>query len=548
MTVCNRGAGRGKSALLATSCLALIGMSPAAAWAQAAPAAGTGDVEAVVVTGSRVVTNGVNAPTPVTVVSTQQLQLAAPRNMVDGILQLPQFRASVSVANQANGTTLSNGSDYLNLRGLGTSRTLVLLDGRRMTPNQNTSAVDAAQIPEALVKRVDIVTGGASAAYGSDAVAGVANFVLDNNFKGLKINAQSGISTYGDNLNYKFDVTAGGSFAGDRLHVVASVLHYKSEGVPTYDRPWTVDGKVSITNPAVTATNPASPSNPKLIVVTNGNSTVAANGGLITNTILKGITFTPTGQPRAFQYGDLVSSTQMRGSDPGTFNPKDLLVLQAQQERNQFYIHSTYDVTNNLSVYAQVLGAQNKIYYHSIPTFELSSTAYTIFADNAYLPASLRQTMAANNVGSFTFGRLSDDIAIPAVDGKTETGMVTLGFDGKVGNSSWSYHGYGQLGRSRATYYTLDDPISDNLYRAADAVFAPNGSIVCRSTLTNPGNGCVPMNLFGYGAPSAASKAYVLGTAFQGFKYQQDVLEFSASGDLFQLPAADWSARNRPGC
>ena len=145
----------------------------------AAPGANAQDVESVVVSGSRLVTNGAQAPTPVTVVSAEQLQVAAPRNVVDGLLQLPAFRGSVSVQNQSTGTTSSNGADYLNLRGLGPSRTLVLMDGRRVVPASSAGSVDAAQIPEALIQRVDVVTGGASAAYGSDAVSGVVNFVLD---------------------------------------------------------------------------------------------------------------------------------------------------------------------------------------------------------------------------------------------------------------------------------------------------------------------------------------------------------------------------------
>src|SRR6185369_9743403 len=171
--------------LFSASTTALVAVASQAQAQQAAD----NNVEAVVVTGSRLVTNGAQAPTPVTVVSSEQLQAAAPRNIVDGILQLPAFKGSVSVANQSTGTTISNGADYLNLRGLGTARTLVLLDGRRVVPASSAGSVDAAQMPEALIQRVDVVTGGASAAYGSDAVAGVVNFILDTKFEGVKADA-----------------------------------------------------------------------------------------------------------------------------------------------------------------------------------------------------------------------------------------------------------------------------------------------------------------------------------------------------------------------
>jgi len=113
----------------------------------AASGANAQDVESVVVSGSRLVTNGAQAPTPVTVVSTEQLQVAAPRNVVDGLLQLPAFRGSVSVQNQSTGTTSSNGADYLNLRGLGVQRTLVLLDGRRVVPASSAGSVEANRSP-----------------------------------------------------------------------------------------------------------------------------------------------------------------------------------------------------------------------------------------------------------------------------------------------------------------------------------------------------------------------------------------------------------------
>jgi iron complex outermembrane receptor protein len=292
-------------ALLSVSALAIAAVT-SSAFAQS----GNENVESVIVSGSRLVTNGAQAPTPVTVVSTEQLQLAAPRNVVDGLLQLPVFKGSVSVANQSTGTTSSNGADYLNLRGLGVQRTLVLLNGRRMVPASSAGSVDAAQIPEALVQRVDIVTGGASAAYGSDAVSGVVNFVLDTKFEGLKASAQTGISEYADNLHYKTSITGGMSFLNDRLHVVGSILDYKSTGVTAASsRPWTSRAVGSISNPAYDKTLPTSPGNSALSTVTQPYSSVAALGGLITSSSLAGTAFDQNGAAIPVNYGTLVMAT-----------------------------------------------------------------------------------------------------------------------------------------------------------------------------------------------------------------------------------------------
>ncbi len=537
-----------KRALWSACTLALFATAPAALAQQAntsnagtqadAPATGTAEtVETVVVSGSRLVTNGAEAPTPVTVVSAEQLQLAAPTSLVDGLLQMPVFLGSSSVNNQSTGTTGSNGADNLNLRGLGVQRTLVLVDGRRMVPDASLGAVDAAQIPEALIKRVDVVTGGASAAYGSDAVAGVVNFVLDTKFEGLKADAQGGISNYGDAANYKIDVTGGTSFLDDRLHVVGSFLHSTDDGVGTaQNRPWTSRATGEITNPNYTPALPVSSTNTAMITVTNPYSSVAALGGLITNTALRGTTFTPSGQAVPFQYGSDLSAAFMSGG--GGYNESLLLTLQPFQRRDQFFVHSTYDINDDLSAYVQVMASQNNVKYRSLPTFELSSTAFTIFPNNAFLPSSVQSYLAANpSITSFSVGRASPDIAIPYMNAISNSGTVTTGLDGKVAGSTWVYHAYGQIGKDYDSYKTSDDPISDNLYRAVDAVVNPaNGQIVCQSTLTNPTNGCVPLDIFGNGAPSQAAKAYVTGTATEFVNLEEDVADFSASGDVFDLP------------
>lgn len=524
--------------LLSASLLAL-----ACSGAIAQPASDS--VESVVVSGSRLVTNGAQAPTPITVVSAEQLQVAAPRNVVDGLLQLPALKGSVSVANQSTGTTSSNGAAYPNLRGLGVQRTLVLLDGRRAVPASSAGSVDIAQMPEALIQRIDVVTGGASAAYGSDAVAGVINFILDTKFEGLKAKAQAGISDYGDAFNYTVSVAGGMSFLGDRLHVVGSLLDYRSAGVTAaQSRPWTADAVASITNPAFSSSLPVSPTNSALLVKTQPYSSVAALGGLITNTALAGTAFDQNGLAIPFNYGTLRSSAQMSGGDG--YNPNLLLTLQPSQHRSQFFTHATYDFSDNFSVFVQVMGSQNHIEYNSLPTFELSQTAFTILRDNAYIPQTIKTYLASpagQNIASFTVGRISPDFDIPHMDAITNNGAVTIGFDGRVPGSSWTYHAYGQMGRGFGSYKTLNDPISDNLYRASDAVVnSATGQIVCRQSLSNPAPtpisnpvGCQPLNIFGVGNASAASLKYITGTAIQTVRTAQDVAELTVQGGLFDI-------------
>jgi outer membrane receptor protein involved in Fe transport len=524
-----------RRALLSSTVLcAGLALAPAALAADAADDAGS-QVTEVIVTGSRVVTDGTRAPTPVTVVSSDQLIKAAPRSLVDGMLQLPNFKGSPSVQSQGTGTTGSNGAAYLNLRGLGTQRTLVLVDGRRFVSASSAGSVDVALIPEALIQRVDVVTGGASAAYGSDAVAGVVNFILDTHFKGFKATVQGGVSDRGDNANYKINGAWGASLMDDRLHLVVSGEHSNSDGVKAAEaRGWVKDAIHNISNPNVTTANPASPTNPRTIVVTQPYSSIAALGGLITNTALRGTTFNPDGTARPFQHGSLVSSTQMTGGEG--YNPGLLLTLQPRQQRDAAFGQATFDVTPNMSVYGAATVARNHVKYNSLPTFELSNTAFTIFADNAFLPASVRAAMQAGNIGSVTVGRISPDFAIPHMDAVSDTQQFTVGVNGTFAGD-WGYSGYVQTGRNHALYKTSDDPMSDELYRAADAVLNPaTGQIVCRSTLSDPNDGCVPLNIFGFGNASPSAKDYITGTAVQDVHVRQQVAEFSVHGNLFDLP------------
>jgi outer membrane cobalamin receptor len=158
-------------------------------------------VEEITITGSRLISSGVNTPTPVTAVSSAELQAMAPTTLIESLSQLPVFDNNLS-SQQAVGGSVAPGGSNLNLRGIGGERTLVLLDGHRLGPSNKFGTVDVSVIPEMLVTSVEAVTGGASAAYGADAVAGVVNFRLDRNFTGSKYSFQGGTTTYGDGGNY----------------------------------------------------------------------------------------------------------------------------------------------------------------------------------------------------------------------------------------------------------------------------------------------------------------------------------------------------------
>src|SRR5690606_17887199 len=182
-------------------------------------------------------------PTPTTVVGLQEIQAAGAANIADFVNTLPALAGSATPSTgQSSVSAGGAGLNVLDLRNLGSARTLVLVDCHRVVGSQRTGLVAVNNLPQALISRVDIVTGGASAAYGSDAFSGVVNFILDKNFTGIKVDATSGVTTYGDDRSLKGAITGGAGFAGNRGHVLLSVEGFANDGIKFNDRPWNRGG------------------------------------------------------------------------------------------------------------------------------------------------------------------------------------------------------------------------------------------------------------------------------------------------------------------
>src|SRR5215813_6137118 len=191
----------------------------------------TNTVETVVVTGSRVISDAINSPTPLTVLDTNQLQATTPSNLADGLNKLPAFIGSQNTRS-VNNASADNAANVLNLRSFGSQRTLVLLDGQRVVASNSNGTVDVDTLPQMLVSRVDVVTGGASAVYGSDAVAGVVNFILDKKFTGIKYDMNAGISKYGDGASWQAGLAWGTDMFGGRGHFEMSTRFFNQDMIP----------------------------------------------------------------------------------------------------------------------------------------------------------------------------------------------------------------------------------------------------------------------------------------------------------------------------
>lgn len=488
----------------------------------------------IVVTGSRLITNGFNQPTPVTVVGEAEIQRQAPPTIASYLNQLPSFGNATSAKNPAINVA-GGGSEFVNLRNLGATRTLVLLDNRRVVESTSGGGVDTVTLPFGLIKRVEVVTGGASAAWGSDAVAGVVNFILDRDYKGLGVNVESGVSQRGDAGYVKANVTAGHSFADGKGHIVAEFDYFKQpEGVDLGSRSF-FKSRAVVNNPAYTATN----GQPKQITVSNVGTSNTSPGGIITSGVLRGIQFLgPDGTPAPYNFGNQSGLVQYGGDVDNTVG-RSRSISTALNYANTF-AHIDYEITPNVTAYVE--GFYGKTNYDENGyLYYLRQGNLTINADNAYLDPTLRDQLLASGKTSFTMGKSTINMGQPTSHNARDVWRAVAGLDGQIG-ANWKWHAYYTHGESTTDQYAYNDTIIANFLNSVDAVRDPaTNAIVCRSTLTNPTNGCVPYNVFGTGDVSDATRAYTHGTAFQHSVVKLDVASIDASGTLFSLPAGDVS-------
>jgi len=524
----SRRASVARGALAAVLAIAAAGPVLAQVPDVAAEGGPTGDI---VVTGSHIVRDGYQAPTPVTVLTTATLEQQALPTISQSLNLLPQFRASSTPSSTVN-SSQNSGGNFLDLRGIGATRTMVLVNGRRHIATTTDGLVDINLVPQDLIKRVDIVTGGASAAYGSDAVSGVVNFILDDRFEGIRASTQYGFADEGDNREVRATLTAGASFADDRGHIVLSGEYFDGNGIANqYDRKWGAKGYMFIANPAFAAGN----GQPRNIISPNVFQSTRNEGGLILGpAALRGITFGQGGALDRFTFGSPLGSAYMVGGSGVNQGRYTSLVTPLTRYSGALLGSFAFSPAFNAHVELSYGNA------HTVnPVVQSFSTApYTISRNNAFLPTELFDLMTANNIPSFTMGRINTDLGFFTADIRTKVGRGVVAFDGDLG-SGWSWSSYYQYGRTRYNGLLRNNLIPANMTRAINAVQAPDGSIVCADTLSaDPAvraaaAGCAPINLFGYGSPSADAMKYVTGTQQLVRTVQQHVAAANIQGEPF---------------
>lgn len=489
----------------------------------------------IVVTASRTATDGLEAPTPTQVVGAVVIERQAATTVMEVLNQNPAFKATRSPGANATNTS-SPAQATADLRALGGQRTLVLVNQSRVVPFAPASnlgvptTTDLNLFPTLMIERVDVVTGGASALYGSDAVSGVVNIVMKKKHEGLTVTAQAGISEQGDYRTLRAGFIGGTSFDDGKGNLVASVDYSDNNGVPDiYSRDWGREEWMIVSNGQRAANGL-----PAFILSPNVHNNLGA-GGVIISTIpgLTNMTFNPNGSIRPYQKGAIFGGSTMIGGEGGSIITGTALVPDV--ERFTAYASLYYDFSDSLTGYVEGGFSRSIGFLDGVP-IRLATT--TIRRDNPYIPAAVMALLPPATT-SFNISRIGHDIGINHYEIINETPHGVVGFEGRLGGS-WKWDAHVSYGVNNYSSATTHNPVTANLNFAIDAVRDPaTGNIVCRGVLQ--GNaaaaGCQPLNLFGEGNTSAAARDYIWGEGLAKVKYDQ----FSVAANVVGEPFSTWA-------
>jgi outer membrane receptor protein involved in Fe transport len=520
--------------------------------APAAASSGPGDI---IVTGSRITTNGFNAPTPTTVIGEDQILKNAQPNIFNTIAQLPSLQGSTGAATGTFSTSSGQqGLSSFSLRGLGAIRTLTLLDGQRVGGANVTGVPDISLFPQLLIKRVDVVTGGASASYGSDAVGGVVNFITDTRFVGFKANVQGGITNYGDDKQGLVQAAYGTKLLNDRLHLIVSGEYDHEDGVGAGDFGTDLAGSRDWYR-ASTLVNTGQTNNglPQYLYRDYAQPYQYALYGLINNGPLQGIAFDRNGAPFNFNYGSGGQPTgtgTVTGCYPGNSfcvggdlsgAPGSGASLKSSLERINGFGRIGYDFAADNEIYATVDVGVVKTSNQPSPGYGRPNL--TVQCANPFVPQLVKDRCATAGITQFSFGTSNGSFPDPKVYTDRRQYRFVGGAKGKfdVLGSSWSYDSYYQHSITISNI-KVHDIVLQNRYAAAANAITLNGAIVCADPAARA-LGCQPINVFGGAAPSAAALAYVtpVNGPFQHTRLTQDVVSVNFSGEPLKLWAGPLS-------
>jgi outer membrane receptor protein involved in Fe transport len=531
--------------------------APAADAPAVAEAAEPDSGSTITVTGTRISRPTLSSPTPLTSVTVEELTNTGDVSLGDALNDLPSLRSTFSQGNSTRfiGTA---GLNLLDLRGLGTARTLVLVNGKRhITASPGDYLVDTNTIPVDLLERVDVVTGGNSAVYGSDAVAGVVNFILKRDYEGISLKAQGGVSSHGDRGSYFVAGTWGKNFADGRGNVAVSAEYAKQEPLYFKQRDsltGAYSGRCQFQTVEPTGGEPFG---------TDGIFDTEFTCGVKNGSISDGGTIGRVGPGEYLRFngaGDLYvdvpdghfeagGSANILGGDGSTL--RNTGQLAAGLDRYAINLLAHYDVSDAFRPFVEAKYVRVNAIQEGQPSFFQGGLLGTFRCNNAFLTpenlAVLQGTGRCANpaAGTFAVSRFNVDFGGRGEKHKRETYRIVGGVEGTF-NEDWHYEvslNYGHLKTRMRSLNNLqlfdEEGNPDGYLLAMDARFDGGGNIVCGVNAdadpTNDRPDCVPINVFGYGQASPAALDFVNTEARRKESASEFVALATVNGDLSQL-------------
>ena len=493
-------------------------------------------IERVEVTGSRILREGAIAPAPVTVITGDQLINSGAVNIGEALNNLPALGSTYSMANSGRfiGTA---GLNILDLRNMGTDRTLVLVNGKRhVSSSAGSQSVDTNTIPSVWIERVEIITGGASAVYGADAVTGVVNFILKDNIEGMDFSVTRGFADLNSYNNEKATFSYGSNFDNDRGNAAFAIEYSGQDSLNALDHPWTSTSFSNLPNQAQTDENKNSADFPDDILTPNAGYFAINDAGVYAlEDPTKYInSFNPDSSARNLYVGNNADLYSCANCD--FFNLGQFEEIQPEFERYNVNFKVNYDVTDDLNVYFDAKYVNSQGESIGQPAFFFFDSDNSIKIDNPYLDPSIKARMQEEGVDSIMVNRMMSDLGRRVENNTRETTRFVTGLKGTV-FEDWELDTsvvYGQTDLERENGANM---ILANYFNALDAVEDADGNVVCRSAAAQA-DGCVPVNIMGFGAPSQQAIDYINTVSVGTSTIKQTVVSGSlANGAIFELPA-----------
>ena len=484
-------------------------------------------VSEVTVTGSRIQRANLTAPTAVTTIDSAVIEQSGLNNVADILRTVPSFGAPGLSTNNSNFLTSGSGINTLELRNLDEDRTLVLVNGRRYVSGvAGSSAVDFNTIPLDLVERVEIITGGASAIYGSDALAGVINVILKDDFEGVEIGYQFGEADVGGNIEHRATFTAGGNFADDRGNAVFSLTYTDNKGMMARQRPETREddlaGCLFTDDPADCQTS---------------------EGPFYSGFGEGGQFFVPsTGDSFGIVSGTGPSAQVAPWSTPEFgFNRQAFRRYSVPTERYLLSGLLDYEIGEGVNVFVETMFAQTRTVseLEPFPHENGDLNIDGISVDNPFVPQALRDAVLAAGDTDIEYFRRTTELGQRGAKSTRDTYRFVVGLEGDIADRfNWTaFYSFGRMDDAQQGGGQVNVL---NMREALNATVDTEGNVVCANSVA-VAEGCVPINIFGRGAISPEAADYVRAPTSRQMLTQQESWGADISGDLFEMPAGPFA-------